>query len=198
MTCSSPWSWTFTLTQWPPLSPSHTGEHTLIYPWSLLSILWEAQGKRTSHQLQLKHTLPWERGLWTNTRASQAKFFQEDRDPRSTFLFSLLWQILGWREMGWNSSTSIGFVFILAFLLISRALNLWNSSTSIILVSILAFLSILKAAGFWNSNQGQNFPPGPRALPIIGNLLMFDLKRPYRTYLEVLIFSSTGPINQAP
>ncbi|KAL2306970.1 hypothetical protein Nmel_004919 [Mimus melanotis] len=87
--------------------------------------------------------------------------------------------------MGWNSSTSIGFVFILAFLLISKTLNFWNSSTSIVLVSILAFLSILKTAGFWNSNRGQNFPPGPRPLPIIGNLLLFDLKRPYRTYLQL-------------
>uniref|UniRef100_A0A8C3Y168 Cytochrome P450 n=1 Tax=Catharus ustulatus TaxID=91951 RepID=A0A8C3Y168_CATUS len=94
--------------------------------------------------------------------------------------------------MGWNSSTSIGFVFILAFLFISKALGFWNSSTSTVLVSILAFLSILKTAGFWNSNRGQNFPPGPRALPIIGNLLLFDLKRPYRTYLQ--LSKKYGPV----
>ncbi|NXS61251.1 CP2K1 protein, partial [Brachypteracias leptosomus] len=60
----------------------------------------------------------------------------------------------------------------------------WSSFTSIGLVLTLVFLSFLKIRGFW-SNQGKNFPPGPRALPIIGNLLSFDLKRPYRTYLEL-------------
>ncbi|NXC11113.1 CP2K1 protein, partial [Orthonyx spaldingii] len=67
----------------------------------------------------------------------------------------------------------------------------WNSSTSIVLVFILAFLSILKTAGYWN-NQRQNFPPGPRPLPIIGNLLLFDLKRPYRTYLQ--LSKKYGPV----
>uniref|UniRef100_A0A8C5IRJ4 Cytochrome P450 n=1 Tax=Junco hyemalis TaxID=40217 RepID=A0A8C5IRJ4_JUNHY len=94
--------------------------------------------------------------------------------------------------MGWNSSTSIGFVFILAFLSILKTAGFWNSSTSIVLVLIVAFLSILKTAGFWNNDRRQNFPPGPRPLPIIGNLLLFDLKRPYRTYLE--LSKKYGPV----
>ncbi|NWX34182.1 CP2K1 protein, partial [Notiomystis cincta] len=68
----------------------------------------------------------------------------------------------------------------------------WNSSTSIVLVLILAFLSILKTAGFWNNNRRQNFPPGPRPLPVIGNLLLFDLKKPYRTYLQ--LSKKYGPV----
>ncbi|KAM9616706.1 cytochrome P450 2K1-like isoform 1-T1 [Morphnus guianensis] len=61
----------------------------------------------------------------------------------------------------------------------------WSSCTSLGLVLILTFLSILKMRGFWNNHRGKNFPPGPRALPIIGNLHLFDLKRPYRTYLQL-------------
>ncbi|NXF06272.1 CP2K1 protein, partial [Smithornis capensis] len=67
----------------------------------------------------------------------------------------------------------------------------WSSSISIGLVFILAFLYILKIGGFWN-NQRKNFPPGPRALPIIGNLHLFDLKRPYRTYLQ--LSKEYGPV----
>ncbi|KFQ72931.1 Cytochrome P450 2K1, partial [Phaethon lepturus] len=61
----------------------------------------------------------------------------------------------------------------------------WSSCTSIGLVFILTFLSILKMGGFWNNHRMKNFPPGPRALPVIGNLHLFDLKRPYRTYLQL-------------
>ncbi|KAJ7418679.1 Cytochrome P450 2K1 [Pitangus sulphuratus] len=68
----------------------------------------------------------------------------------------------------------------------------WSSSTSIGLVFILAFLCILKIARFWDNNQRKNFPPGPRPLPIIGNLHLFDLKRPYRTYLE--LSKEYGPV----
>ncbi|NXM75185.1 CP2K1 protein, partial [Serilophus lunatus] len=68
----------------------------------------------------------------------------------------------------------------------------WSSCTSIGLVFILAFLCILKIGGFWNNDKRKNFPPGPRALPIIGNLHLFDLKRPYRTYFQ--LSKEYGPV----
>uniref|UniRef100_A0A8D0HCM0 Cytochrome P450 family 2 subfamily AC member 68 n=1 Tax=Sphenodon punctatus TaxID=8508 RepID=A0A8D0HCM0_SPHPU len=37
-----------------------------------------------------------------------------------------------------------------------------------------------------------NFPPGPRPLPVIGNLHIFDVKRPYKTMLE--LSKKYGPI----
>uniref|UniRef100_A0A8B9QRK1 Uncharacterized protein n=1 Tax=Anas platyrhynchos TaxID=8839 RepID=A0A8B9QRK1_ANAPL len=68
----------------------------------------------------------------------------------------------------------------------------WSSSTTVGLVFILTFLIILKIGSFLNSNQRKNLPPGPRALPIIGNLHLFDLKRPYKTYLQ--LSEEYGPV----
>uniref|UniRef100_A0A8B9QY88 Cytochrome P450 n=1 Tax=Apteryx owenii TaxID=8824 RepID=A0A8B9QY88_APTOW len=68
----------------------------------------------------------------------------------------------------------------------------WSNCTSVGLVLILTFLFIMKIGGFWNGYLRKNFPPGPRALPIIGNLHLFDLKRPYRTYLQ--LSKAYGPV----
>nr|XP_009674369.1 PREDICTED: cytochrome P450 2K1-like [Struthio camelus australis] len=53
------------------------------------------------------------------------------------------------------------------------------------LVLILILLLVLKREYFWKSHARDGFPPGPRPLPIIGNLHILDLKRPYRTMLEL-------------
>ncbi|XP_021248474.1 cytochrome P450 2K1-like [Numida meleagris] len=68
----------------------------------------------------------------------------------------------------------------------------WSNCTTVGLVFILTFLFIMKIGGVWSNHRRKNFPPGPRALPIIGNLHLFDLKRPYRTYLQ--LSKEYGPV----
>ncbi|NWY04852.1 CP2K1 protein, partial [Nothoprocta ornata] len=68
----------------------------------------------------------------------------------------------------------------------------YNSCIFVGLVLILTLLFIMKIGGFWNGYPRKNFPPGPRALPVIGNLHLFDLKRPYRTYLQ--LSKAYGPV----
>lgn len=52
-----------------------------------------------------------------------------------------------------------------------------------VLSLILIFFLTIKI--FVTKASEQNFPPGPRPLPIIGNLHILNLKRPYQTMLEV-------------
>ncbi|NXF51019.1 CP2K6 protein, partial [Oceanites oceanicus] len=60
------------------------------------------------------------------------------------------------------------------------------------LLFILILLLILKRQHVWKSHARENFPPGPRPLPIIGNLHIMDLKRPYLTMLE--LSKTYGPV----
>ncbi|KAG9466870.1 hypothetical protein GDO78_015949 [Eleutherodactylus coqui] len=54
-----------------------------------------------------------------------------------------------------------------------------------LLVSVVVILFLVNA--FKNQKQGnyKNFPPGPRPLPIIGNVHQMDIDKPYRTFMEL-------------
>ncbi|NXG63381.1 CP2K1 protein, partial [Hemiprocne comata] len=61
----------------------------------------------------------------------------------------------------------------------------WVSLVPVGLLFIIILLVVLKGQHAWKSHARENFPPGPRPLPIIGNLHIMDLKRPYLTMLEL-------------
>ncbi|KAG9467189.1 hypothetical protein GDO78_015444 [Eleutherodactylus coqui] len=54
-----------------------------------------------------------------------------------------------------------------------------------LLVSVVVILFLVNA--FKNQKRGnyKNFPPGPRPLPIIGNVHQMDIDKPYRTFMEL-------------
>ncbi|KAM3930504.1 cytochrome P450 2K1-like [Leptodactylus fuscus] len=61
-----------------------------------------------------------------------------------------------------------------------------------VLLLILFCLFLIK---FFNESKGdlpKNFPPGPKPLPIIGNMHIMDMKRPYKTFLE--LSKKYGPV----
>ncbi|KAM4042297.1 cytochrome P450 2B11-like isoform 1-T1 [Anomaloglossus baeobatrachus] len=61
-----------------------------------------------------------------------------------------------------------------------------------VLLAIVVILFLANA--FMNQKQKnyKNFPPGPKPLPIIGNVLMIDIAKPYKTYME--LSKTYGPV----
>ncbi|XP_054857069.1 cytochrome P450 2K6-like [Eublepharis macularius] len=67
----------------------------------------------------------------------------------------------------------------------------WMDPISVLFLYALVVVVLWKMSNFWNSSR-QNLPPGPKPLPLIGNLHIMDVKRPYRTMLK--LSKQYGPV----
>ncbi|XP_064002781.1 cytochrome P450 2K6-like isoform X2 [Pogoniulus pusillus] len=68
----------------------------------------------------------------------------------------------------------------------------WANLVPVGLLLILILLLILNSQRTWKSHLRQNLPPGPRPLPVIGNLHIMNLRRPHLTMLE--LSRTYGPV----
>ncbi|XP_075717051.1 cytochrome P450 2C5-like [Rhinoderma darwinii] len=61
-----------------------------------------------------------------------------------------------------------------------------------ILLLIIIFLLLNKVFYDQKQNKNKNFPPGPNCLPIIGNMHLFDIKDPSKTFTQ--LSNKFGPV----
>ncbi|XP_005732871.1 cytochrome P450 2K1-like [Pundamilia nyererei] len=63
-------------------------------------------------------------------------------------------------------------------------LQCFSSSFLLGTVIVLLLIYLISSSSFSTQKHGKE-PPGPRPLPLLGNLLQLDLKKPYNTLLEL-------------
>ncbi|XP_071999861.1 cytochrome P450 2K4-like [Engystomops pustulosus] len=62
----------------------------------------------------------------------------------------------------------------------------------LILLSVTVFLILVNVLNSKKNDKYRNFPPGPKSLPIIGNIHMLDILKPHKSFLE--ISKTYGPV----
>ncbi|XP_070779018.1 cytochrome P450 2K1-like [Enoplosus armatus] len=70
--------------------------------------------------------------------------------------------------------------------------DLFQSSISVSLLAVIVGLLVLHLYATFSSQENRREPPGPKPLPLLGNLLQLDLKRPHRTLFQ--LSKKYGPV----